>query len=78
MKNCTSSDIKEFRRSVIDSPAIVFRVKEGISDSWNSVDITYKDVFATRAVTNVYSGTKIFAAVQGSTITRPDSLGIKQ
>lgn len=58
LKNCTSADIEEFKRNVVDSPAIVFRAKEGVYESWDSIEITYENVLMTRAATNVYAGTK--------------------
>lgn len=77
LKNCTSTDIEEFKRNVVDSPAIVFRAKEGIYESWDSIEITYENVLMTRAATNVYAGTKIYAAAQGSTTAKPGSFGYK-
>lgn len=77
LKNCTDADIDEFKRAVINSPAIVFKAKEGISESWDSIEITYEDILMTRAVINVCAGTKIYAAAQGSTTAKPGSFGYK-
>lgn len=44
LKDCSSSDIEEFKRVVIDSPAVIFKEKDTTADKCGRVDIIYKNV----------------------------------